>query len=96
MARKQREVQPEPDDTLLLVIDLDAAIVHGVRTNVENLEAVKVLVHADRKDGEADRAVVVTEETHEIVYQTDRIAFDECAQLLTPLAQYDSKQEDRA
>jgi hypothetical protein len=59
MARKQRAVQPEPDDTRLLVIDLDGGIVHGVRTNVENLEGVKVRVPADRKDGETYRAVVV-------------------------------------
>jgi hypothetical protein len=43
-----------------------------------------VLVLVDRKDGEPDHVGIVIGETHQIVYQTERITFNDCAQLLSP------------
>ncbi len=97
MPRKQPTVGPDDEDTRLLVIDLGGGVVHGVETNIPELQGVKVLVLGDQKDSDGDRAEIVIEGTDRIVYQTERVAISDCAWLLRPLVQYESqKVEDRA
>jgi hypothetical protein len=86
-----------PEDKRLIVIDLGGGLVHGVETNIPDLDGVKVVVLADRKDSEKDRDEIVIEGTDRIVYQTERITITDCTWLLTPLKQYESRSvEDRA
>ena len=96
MPKKRLRVGPDDEDTRLLVIDLGGGLVHGVETNIPELEGAKVVVLADRKDGDPRRNEIVIEDIGRIVYQTERIAISDCTWLLTPLAKYESrKREDR-
>ena len=96
MPKKRLRVGPDDEDTRLLVIDLRGGLVHGVETNIPELEGAKVVVLADRKDGDPRRNEIVIEDIGRIVYQTERIAISDCTWLLTPLAKYESrKREDR-
>jgi hypothetical protein len=76
------------------VIDLGGGVVHGVQTNIPELEGVKVVVLADRKDSDSDRDEIVIDGTDQIVYQSERIALVNCTWLLTPLAQYESRETE--
>jgi len=80
-----------PEDKRLIVIDLGGGVVHGIETNIPELQGVKVLVLGDKKDSDGDRDEVMIEGTDRIVYQTERVAISDCAWLLTPLAQYESQ-----
>jgi hypothetical protein len=97
MPRQHPTVGPDDEDTRLLVIDLAGGVVHGVQTNIPELQGVKVLVLGDQKDSEGDRAEVVIVGTDRIVYQTERVAISDCTRLLKSLTQYESqKMEDPA
>ena len=74
MPKKRPTVGPDDEDTRLLVIDLGGGVVHGVETNIPELEGVKVVVLADRKDSDGDRDEIVIEGIGRIVYQTERVA----------------------
>ncbi len=93
----ERTPAPAPEDERLIVIDLGGGLVHGVETNIPELQGVKVLVLGDKKDSEGDRDEIVIEGTDRIVYQTERVAISDCAWLLKSLTQYESREmEDRA
>jgi hypothetical protein len=95
--KKQPTVGPDDKDTRLLIIDLGGGVVHGVETNIPEIQGVKVLVLGERKDSERDRDEIVIEGIDRIVYQTERVAISDCTWLLTPLKQYESqKVEGRA
>jgi hypothetical protein len=97
MSKQQPSVGPDDEDKRLLVIDLGGGLVHGVETNIHELQGVKVLVLGDQKDGEEDRDEIVIDGTDRIVYQTERVAISDCAWLLKSLTQYESqKVEDPA
>jgi hypothetical protein len=97
MPKKQPTVGPDDQGTQLLVIDLGGGVVHGVETNIPELQGVKVLVLGDKKDSDRDRDEIMIEGTDRIVYQTERVAISDCTRLLTPLTQYESREmEDRA
>jgi hypothetical protein len=88
---------PVHEDKRLIVIDLGGGVVHGVQTNIPELEGVKVVVLADRGDSDPDRDEVVIEGTNWIVYQTERVAISDCTWLLKSLTQYEfQKVEDPA
>jgi hypothetical protein len=91
MPKQQPTVGPDDEDTRLLVIDLGAGIVHGVQTNISELEGVKVLVLGDQKDSEGDRDEIVIESIDRIVYQTERVAISDCTWFLKSLTQYESQ-----
>jgi hypothetical protein len=91
MPKQQPTVGPDDDDTRLLVIDLGGGIVHGVETNIPELQGVKVLVLGDQKDSERDRDEIVIEGTDRIVDQTERVAISDCTWLLKSLTQYESQ-----
>ena len=55
MPKQQPTVGPDEEDKRLLVMDLGGGIVHGVETNIFELQGVKVLVLGDQKDSEGDR-----------------------------------------
>ena len=92
MPKKYPIVGPDDEDTRLLVIDLGGGVVHRVETNIPELQGVKVLVLGDQKDRERDRDEIVIEGADRIVYQTERVAISDCTWLLTPLAQYESRE----
>ncbi len=95
MPKRQPKVEPDDEDTRLLVIHLGGGIVHGVETNISEIQGLKVLVLADEKDSDKDEIMI--EGTDWIVYQTERVAISDCTWLMRPLAQYESqKVEDRA
>ena len=97
MPKQQPTVGPDDEDKRLIVINLGGGIVHGVETNISELQGVKVLVLGDQKDSEGDRDEVVIEGTDWIVYQTERVAISDCTWLLKSLTQHESqKVEDRA
>ncbi len=97
MPKKQPTVGPDDEDTRLLVIDLGGGVVHGVETNIPEFLGVKVLVLADKKDGDRGRDEIMIEGIDRSVYQTKRVAISDCTWLLTPLTQYESQEvEDRA
>ncbi len=97
MPMKYPIVGSDDQDTRLLVIDLAGGVVHGVETNIPELQGVKVLVLGDQKDSEADPDEIVIEGIDRIVYQTERVALSDCSWLMTPLAQYGSREtEERA
>ena len=97
MPKQQPTVGPDDEDKRLLVIDLGGGVVHGVQTNIPELEGVKVLVLGDQKDSEGDRDEVAIEATDWIVYQTERVAISYCTWLLKSLTQYEfQKVEDPA
>jgi hypothetical protein len=83
--------RPIPQDERLIVIDLEGGLVHGVETNIADLEGVKVLVLAGLKDSGGDREEIVIEGTDHIVYQSERVTVSDCACLLKPLAEYESR-----
>jgi ribulose kinase len=91
MPKQQPTVGPDDEDRRLLVIDLGGGVVHGVQTNIPELQGVKVLVLGDQKDSEWDRNEVVIEGTDWIVYQTERVAISECTWLLRSLTHYESQ-----
>jgi hypothetical protein len=76
------------------VIDLGGGIVHGVETNVPELEGIRVIVLADRKDSTGDREEIVIEGIDRIVYQTERVAISDCTWLMTSLIRYESQKEE--
>jgi hypothetical protein len=80
-----------PEEERLIVIDLGGGVVHGVETNILELQGVKVLVLGDQKDSDGDRDEVVIEGTDWIVYQTERVAISDCTWLLKSLTQYESQ-----
>ena len=47
------------EDERLIVIDLEGGVVHGVETNIAELQGVKVLVLGAKKDSEGDRDEIV-------------------------------------
>jgi hypothetical protein len=97
MPKQQPTVGPDNEDKRLIVIDLGGGVVHGVETNILELLGVKVLVLGDKKDSDGDLDEIVIEGTDRIVYQTERVAINDCTWLLAPLAQYESREtEDRA
>ena len=73
------------------MIDLGGGVVHGVQTNIPELEAVKVLVLGDQKDSEGDRDEIVIDGTDQIVYQTERVAISDCTWLLKSLTQNETQ-----
>ncbi len=83
-----------PADERLIVIDLGGGVVHGVETNILELQGVKVLVLGDKKDSQGDRDEVVIEGTDWIVYQTERVAISDCTWLLKSLTQYESRETE--
>jgi hypothetical protein len=89
--KQQPTVGPDDEDERLIVIDLGGGVVHGVQTNIPELDGVKVVVLADRKDSDPDRDEVVIEGTDWIVYQTERVAISDCTWLLKSLTQYESQ-----
>ena len=91
MRKQQPTVGPDDQDERLIVIDLGGGVVHGVQTNIRELEGVKVVVLADRKDSDRDRDEIVIEGTDRIVYQTERVAISDCTWLLKSLTQYESQ-----
>ena len=91
MPKQQPTVGPDDEDKRLLVIDLGGGVVHGVQTNIPELEGVKVLVLGDQKDSEGDRDEVAIEGTDWILYQTERVAISDCTWLLKSLTQYESQ-----
>ena len=91
MPKQQPTVGPDDEDKRLIVIDLVGGVVHGVQTNISELEGVKVLVLGDQKDSEGDRDEVSIESTDRIVYQTERVAISDCTWLLKLLTQYESQ-----
>ena len=91
MPKQQPTVGPDDEDKRLLVIDLGGGIVHGVETNIPELQGVKVLVLGDQKDSEGDRDEIVIESIDRIVYQTERVAISDCTWLLKSLTQYESQ-----
>ena len=90
----EQTLAPVHEDKRLIVIDLGGGVVHGVETNIPELQGVKVLVLGDQKDSEGDRDEIVIEGTDRIVYQTERVAISDCTWLLTPLAQYESQETE--
>jgi hypothetical protein len=90
----ERTPAPAPEDERLIVIDLGGGLVHGVETNIPELQGVKVVVLADRKDGDPGRDEIVIEGIDRIVYQTERVAISDCTWLMRPLAQYESQKAD--
>jgi hypothetical protein len=96
MPNKQSTVGPDDEDTRLLVIDLRGGVVHGVETNVPELEGMRVIVLGDRKDSTGDREEIVIAGSDRIVYQTEHVAISDCTWLMTWLVRYESqKVEDR-
>ena len=91
MRKQQPTVGPDDQDERLIVIDLGGGVVHGVQTNIPELEGVKVLVLGDQKDSEGDRDEVAIEGTDWIVYQTELVAISDCTWLLKSLTQYESQ-----
>ena len=91
MPKRYPIVGPDDEDKRLIVIDLVGGVVHGVQTNIPELDGVKVVVLADRKDSDPDRDEVVIEGTDWIVYQTERVAISDCTWLLKSLTQYESQ-----
>jgi len=90
----ERTLAPVPEDKRLIVIDLGGGVVHGIETNIPELEGVKVVVLADRKDGSGERDEVVIHGTDQIVYQTERVEISDCTWLMRPLVQYESQNSD--
>jgi len=90
----ERTPAPAPEDERLIVIDLGGGLVHGVETNIPELQGVKVVVLADRKDGDPGRDEIVIAGIDRIVYQTERVAISDCTWLMRPLAQYESQKAD--
>jgi hypothetical protein len=94
MPKNHPTVGPHDEDTRLLLIDLGGGVVKGVETNIPDFQGVKVLVLGDKKDSEGDRDEIVVDGTDLIVYQTERVAISDCTWLLTPLAQYESRETE--
>ena len=92
----EQTLAPVPEDKRLIVIDLGGGLVHGVETNISELEGAKVVVLADDKDSDGERDEIVIDGSDRIVYQTERVAISDCTWLLKSMAQYESQEaEDR-
>ena len=55
MPKQQPTVGPDDEDKRRLVIDLGGGIVHGVETNIPELQGVKVLVLGEGGTGDCRR-----------------------------------------